>query len=93
MPSNKKVVQTQLTKDEYDLFVEAVSKKGMSLQEGLRKAALAVVTSNFEVDPKDPFFKARSSRGKRDLSANHDRYLYGLKGSRDRKQPRRTKID
>ena len=53
-----------------------LSKKGMNLQEGLRKAALAMVSSNFEIDPNDPFFKIRAVGGSRDLSKNHVRYLY-----------------
>jgi len=91
MPDSAKVVQTTLTRDEYDLLKDALSKRGMSIQEGLRKAALAVVDSDFEIDPNDPFFKTKSSssRGVRDLSTNHDGYLY-QKAVRNR-SPRRSK--
>ncbi|MGI0079648.1 MAG: hypothetical protein ACRECH_08485 [Nitrososphaerales archaeon] len=78
MPSYRKVVQTTLTREEYDLLIDALSKRGMNIQEGLRKAALALVDSDFKINPNDPFFKIRagSSGGMRDLSVNHDKYLY-----------------
>ena len=58
MRVNAKVVQTTLTKDEYALLVNALSRRGMSIQEGLRKAALAMVDSELKMNPNDPFFKA-----------------------------------
>ncbi|MHB8567116.1 MAG: hypothetical protein ACYC7D_06445 [Nitrososphaerales archaeon] len=67
-----------MTRDEYELLVDALSKRGMNIQEGLRKAVLAMVDFDFKVSPNDPFFKIRagSSGGISDLSSNHDRYLY-----------------
>ena len=90
MSREKKVVQTTLTRDEYDLLTEALSKKGLNIQDGLRKAVLAMVDSNFEIDPNDPFFKTKvAGRGPRDLSGSHDRYLY--QGEARRRSTRRFK--
>lgn len=80
MQSDKrKVVQTTLTRDEYELLADTLSKRGMTIQEGLRKAALELVESSSKVDPNDPFFRIKPSRsgGPSDLSTKHDIYLYG----------------
>ncbi len=81
MQKDMKTVQTSLTKEEYQSLKEAFAKKRLTIHDGLRKAALKVITEELRIDPDDPFFKrkavARSGLG--DLSARHERYLYEKK--------------
>jgi hypothetical protein len=82
MSSNRKVVQTTLTKDEYKVLVETLSRKQLSIQEGLREAALKLIEEENKPDAGDPFFKIKppsKGSGLGDLSVNHDSYLYGKK--------------
>lgn len=81
MHEDMKVVQTSLTMEEYEALREVLEKRGMTIREGLRKAALRVITEELKIDPNDPFFtgKPHVGSGLRDASTQHDKYLYGKK--------------
>ncbi len=81
MQKDMKIVQTSLTKEEYQSLKEAFGKKGLTIHDGLRKAALRVITEELKIDPDDPFLKRKAVAGSGlgDLSARHDRYLYEKK--------------
>jgi hypothetical protein len=85
MAFGRKVVRTTLTKDEYKVFVETLSRKQLSIQEGLRGAALKLIEEENKPDPGDSFFKIKppsKGSGHGDLSLNHDRFLFGKKNLR-----------
>jgi hypothetical protein len=89
MSSNRKVVQTTLTKDEYKVLVETLSRKQLSIQEGLRDAVLKLIEEENKPDAGDPFFKINphaKGSGLGNLSVNHDSYLYGKKSLSKRKK-------
>jgi hypothetical protein len=77
--SSRKVVQTTLTKSEYKALVETLSRKQLSIQEGLHDAALKLILEENKLNANDSFFKIKSSAkgsGLGDLSIHHDKYLY-----------------
>ncbi len=87
MPSNRKVVQTSLTKGEYRALAETLSRKQLSIQEGLHQAAMKLIQEENKLDARDPFFNIKpplKGTGLGDVSVNHDKYLY-------RKRPRKAK--
>lgn len=79
-----KNVQTSLEEEEYRVFKDLLEKRGMSLREGLRRAVARMLEEEVRIDPKDPFLarKPMGKSGAKDLSAKHDSYLYGKKGTR-----------
>ena len=79
---NKKVVQTVLTKNEYAALAATLSRKNLSIQDGLHQAALKLIEEENQLDKQDSFFtmpRAKGSRAGGDLSSNHDKYLYTRK--------------
>ncbi len=82
MTQSKKVVQTTLTTEEYKALVETLSRKQLSIQEGLRRAAIKMVEEENKPNSKDSFFNFRpptKGSGLGDLSSRHDMYLYQKK--------------
>ena len=79
-----KVVQTDIEEEEYRLFKELLEKQKLSIREGLRLAIDRMVKEEVIVDPKDSFLnrKPQGKSGLGDLSARHDKYLYGAKKGR-----------
>ena len=78
MNEKMKVVRTSLRVEEYKALREALAKKGMSIKEGLREAAIMVISEELKLDPGDPFLSRKASNGSGlgDLSGKHDRYLH-----------------
>ena len=78
MNEDMKVVQTSLSREEYKALREALAKKGMSIKEGLREAAINVISQELKLDSGDPFLSRKSSKGSGlgDLSDKHDKHLY-----------------
>jgi len=76
-----KVVQTELNEAEYRLLVDYVRKRGRTIKEALREAALKLILSD-EVHPDDPIFVESPSvkgTGKKErTSTEHDKLLYGV---------------
>ena len=76
-----KVVQTVLNEAEYKLLVDYASKKGKTIKEALREAALRLVVSD-TVQPEDLLFTEPPSvkgTGKKErTSVEHDKLLYGV---------------
>ena len=75
-----RVVQTELTETEHALLVAYVKARGTTIEEAVREA-IRNLTARDEVDPDDPIFKMfplTRAKGKlKNLSEEHDRYLYG----------------
>jgi hypothetical protein len=74
-----KIVQTALDEQEYRTFREVLRRRGLSLKEGLRIAVARLVSEEMKLDPSDPFLSRQPTgrSGHKDLSGDHDRYLYG----------------
>ncbi len=53
MESNKKIVQTELETESYNILKEVVKKKGMSIKEGVRQAVKdwTLRESDLNIDP------------------------------------------
>jgi len=75
-----KVVQTELNEVEYRLLADYARKRGRTIKEALREAALRLVTSD-AVNPDDPLFteppSAKATGRRERTSTEHDRLLYG----------------
>jgi hypothetical protein len=54
--SNSKVVQTELSEEEYRRFRAFAEKEGVSIKEALRRAAREYADERARPDPDDPFF-------------------------------------
>jgi hypothetical protein len=76
-----KNVQTELNEAEYRLLTDYAERRGKSIKEALREAALKLVLSD-TVGPDDPLFNeppAARRTGKRENTAKeHDKFLYGV---------------
>ncbi len=60
----RKVAQTELDPGEYQTFVKTAEKKGMTIKEALRQAALMWVQEESGIDPNDPIFDIALGRRK-----------------------------
>ncbi len=74
-----KVVQTTLEEDEYRTLRAILSKKKLSLKEGLHMAVRKLLLEETKIDPADSFLCSRplGRSHRKDLSSAHDKYLYG----------------
>jgi hypothetical protein len=76
-----KTVQTVLNEAECRLLADYSEKRGQTIRETLREAALRLIMSD-TVQPEDPVFTEAplvGSTGKKErTSAEHDRLLYGV---------------
>ena len=68
-----------MEEEQYRTLREVLRKKGLSVKEGLQLAVTRMLQEEMKLDASDPFLSrkpvGRSVR--KDLSINHDRYLYG----------------
>ncbi len=73
-----KVVQTKLNEEEYKTLRAILSKKGLSLKEGLHIAVTRFLLEETKIDANDPFLSRTPAgkSGRHDLSNAHDKYLY-----------------
>jgi len=75
-----RVVQTELTETEHALLVAYVKAHGTTIEDAVREA-IRRLTIRDEVDPDDPIFEIfplTRAKGKlKNISEEHDRYLYG----------------
>ena len=60
----RKVAQTELDPGEYQILVKTAEKKGMTIKEALRQAALMWVQEESGIDPNDPIFDIALGRRK-----------------------------
>jgi hypothetical protein len=81
--SETKVVQTELTEQEYERLARVADREDLSLKEALQEAAREFVDRRDRHDPDDPFFAspvapgADAEHGDEDLTATKtDTYLY-----------------
>jgi len=76
-----KVVQTELNEAEYRLLVDYARKRGRTIKEALREAALKLIFLD-EVHPDDPIFveppSVKGTGKKERTSTEHDKLLYGV---------------
>ena len=72
-----KVVQTDLDDEEYQMLVDFLEKRNLTIKEGLREAIRLFLRQGMDFK-QDPYFKSRMSAksGRTDVSERHDRYLY-----------------
>jgi hypothetical protein len=81
----RKVAQTELDAEEYRALVKIAEKKGLTIKDALREAALRWTSEESGIDPKDPIFdialgrrKAQDwGKGTERTSVDHDKVLYG----------------
>ena len=81
----RKVAQTELDAEEYRALVKIAEKKGLTIKDALREAALRWTSEESGIDPKDPIFdialgrrKAQDwGKGTERTSVEHDKVLYG----------------
>lgn len=71
-----KVVQTELSAEEYEELRELADEEGKSLKELLRDAARAHIRAKRRPDPDDPLFTAPAGNGEATDAARTDEYLY-----------------
>lgn len=75
--AKKKVVQTELAGEEYELLRKAVEKEGLTIKHGLREAALRWISTQIPVAD-DPLFKVKPLKtGVKTDSSRLDKDLYG----------------
>jgi hypothetical protein len=74
-----KVVQTTLEEEQYKTLREVLRRKGLSVKEGLQLAVTNLLQEELKFDASDPFLSRKpvGRSGRKDLSVNHDKYLYG----------------
>lgn len=75
--ATKKVVQTELVGEEYELLKKAVEKGGLTIKSGLREAVLQWISTRIPV-AEDPLFKVQPLKtGVKTDSSRLDEGLYG----------------
>src|SRR6266571_2143024 len=60
----RKVAQTELDAEEYRALVKIAEKKGLTIKDALREAALRWTSEESGIDPKDPIFDIALGRRK-----------------------------
>lgn len=71
-----KVVQTELVKQEYEIFQKVVEKRGLTIKQGLREAIQQWVSTQIAVE-EDPLFKVKPVKtGVKTNSSKLDKLLY-----------------
>ena len=81
----RKVAQTELDAEEYRALVKIAERKGLTIKDALREAALRWTSEESDIDSKDPIFdialgrrKAKDwGKGTERTSIDHDKVLYG----------------
>jgi hypothetical protein len=83
MESARKVVQTELEAESYNILKEVVRKKGMSIKDGVRQAVKDWTLRESDMND-DPFFDTSNViKGKKVTdAAKIDQTLYGGKDER-----------
>ena len=80
----RKVVQTLLDAEEHRALVKLAKKKGLTVKDALREAALRWTREESGIDPNDPIFDIALSRrkaqdwgkGAERVAVDHDKFLY-----------------
>jgi len=79
--ARKKVVQTELIQEEYDLLQRVAEKRGVTIKHGLREAVQQWISAQIPIN-EDPLFKIEPVKtGVKTDSSKLDKLLYG-EGSR-----------
>ncbi len=81
----RKVAQTELEAEEYRALAKIAGKRGLTIKDALREAALRWTSEESGIDPKDPIFDIALGRrkpqdwgrGTERASVDHDKILYG----------------
>jgi len=75
--AKKKVVQTELVEQEYELLQRVAEKRGVTIKHGLREAVQQWISTHTPVS-EDPLFKiAPVKTGVKTDSSKLDKLLYG----------------
>src|SRR5712692_4851129 len=80
----RKVAQTELDAEEYRALVKIAEKKGLTIKDALREAAVRWTREESGINPKDPIFDIALGRrkaqdwgqGTERISIDHDKILY-----------------
>jgi hypothetical protein len=78
--ASDKVVQTELSENEYERFARIAEREDKSLKQLLREAANEYTSRHEEIDISDPFFEVgvgEASGDERKTAEKTDEYLYG----------------
>ena len=76
----RKVAQTELAEDEYSTLAATARKKGMTIKEALREAAVRWTREESGINPEDPIFHVKPrdwGKGAENASREVDETLYG----------------
>ena len=76
----RKVAQTELDEDEYSTLAATARKKGLTIKEALREAAVRWTREESGINPKDPIFHVKPrdwGKGTENASRQVDDTLYG----------------
>jgi hypothetical protein len=81
----RKVAQTELEPEEYRELAKTAEKKGLTIKDALREAALRWTSEESGIDPNDPIFDIALGRrkpqdwgkGTEKTGKDHDKVLYG----------------
>ena len=72
----KKVVQTEIIEQEYELFQKSAKKKGLTIKQGLREAIQQWISTQIPLE-EDPLFKVKpENTGVKTDSTKLDKLLY-----------------
>lgn len=75
--AEKRVVQTELERREYEVFRMVVKKRGLTIKEGLREAVRQWIATQSPLE-EDPLFKVKPVRtGVKTDSSSLNSLLYG----------------
>jgi len=75
--AEKKVVQTDLERKEYEILRRVVEKRGLTIKEGLREAIQQWIAAQSSLE-EDPLFKVKPVKiGVKTDSSSLDSLLYG----------------
>lgn len=76
----RKVAQTELEAGEYSTLAATARKKGLTIKEALREAAVRWTREESGINPKDPIFHAKPrdwGKGTENASTDIDEAVYG----------------
>ena len=78
----REVVQTKLELEEYSRLAATAQKRGLTIKEALREAAVQWTFEESAINPNGPIFQAKAKdwgKGTESVARDHDKYLYGGK--------------
>ncbi len=80
MEMERKVAQTELEPEDYSRLASTARKKGLTIKEALREAAIRWTREEAGINPDDPIFRMKArdwGKGTENASREVDEILYG----------------